>query len=165
MRKTWILAVVLALTLGLIAQASSAGGRHNATVLKFKTMVGTVAPYTGAANAIRGVPGAGSPWSIDKANGKLKANGELEVKVRGLIITATGVNPVPTFRAVVSCLSIADGAAVTVNRVTAPFPATVTGNAKFKGNVSLPSPCIAPIVFVTNGTGDPPGGWFSVTGA
>jgi hypothetical protein len=75
------------------------------------------------------------------------------------------VNPVPTFRAVVSCLSIADGAAVTVNRVTAPFPATVTGNAKFKGNVSLPSPCIAPIVFVTNGTGDPPGGWFSVTGA
>jgi hypothetical protein len=164
MRKTWILAVVLALTLGLIAQASSAGGRHNATVLKFKTMVGTVAPYTGAANAIRGVAGAGTPWSIDKANGTLKANGDLDVRVKGLIITATGVNPVPTFRAVVSCQSIADGAAVIVNRVTAPFPATMTGNAEFDGNVDLPSPCIAPIVFVTNGTGDPPGVWFSVTG-
>ena len=35
----------------------------------------------------------------------------------------------------------------------------------FKGNVDLPSPCIAPIVFVTNGAGDPPGVWFSVTGA
>jgi len=52
---------------------------------------------------------------------------------------------------------------VIVNRVTAPFPATMTGNAEFDGNVD-PSPCIAPIVFVTSGTGDPPGGWFSVTG-
>jgi hypothetical protein len=86
------------------------------------------------------------------------------VEVNGLVITATGTNPVPTFRAVVSCLSIADGAAVTVNRVTAPFPATTTGDAQFEGNVNLPSPCIAPIVFVTNGIGDPPGGWFSVTG-
>ena len=128
-------------------------------------MVGTVAPYLGPANAIRGVPGAGAPWSIDKANGTLKENGDLEVEVKGLIITGTGANPVPTFRAVVSCQSIADGAAVIVNRVTAPFPATTTGDAQFEGNVDLPSPCIAPIVFVTNGTGDPPGVWFSVTGA
>jgi len=164
MRQKWILAVVLALALGLIAQASSAGSGPNSTVLKFKTMAGVVAPYLGPANAIRGIPGAGSAWSIDKADGTLKENGDLKVNVKGLIITATGTNPVPTFRAVVSCLSTADGAAVTVNRVTAPFPATTTGDAKFKGNVDLPSPCIAPIVFVTNGTGDPPA-WFSVTGA
>jgi hypothetical protein len=164
MRKTWILASVLALALGLITQASSAGSSRNSTVLKFKTMVGTVAPYTGPANAIRGIPGAGAPWSIDKANGTLKENGDLAVKVKGLIVTATGTNPSPTFRAVVSCQSIAGGAAVTVNRVTAPFPATTTGDAKFKGSVDLPSPCIAPIVFVTTGTGDPPA-WFSVTGA
>lgn len=165
MRKKWILAVVLAVGLGLVAQASFAGSGPNSTVLRFKTMVGTVAPYLGPANAIRGVPGAGAPWSIDKANGTLKENGDLEVEVRGLIITGTGANPVPTFRAVVSCQSIADGAAVIVNRVTAPFPATTTGDAQFEGNVNLPIPCIAPIVFVTNGTGDPPGVWFSVTGA
>jgi hypothetical protein len=114
-------------------------------------------------NAIRGIPGGGVPWSIDKANGTLKENGDLDVEVKGLIIIATGVNPFPTFRAVVSCQSIADGAAVTVNRVTAPFPATTTGDAQFEGNVSLPSPCIAPVVFVTAGTGDPPA-WFSATG-
>jgi hypothetical protein len=164
MRKKWILAAVLALGLGLVAQASLAGSGPNSTVLRFKTMVGTVATYTGPTNAIRGVPGAGSPWSIDKANATLKANGDLDVEVNGLVITATGTNPVPAFRAVVSCLSIADGAAVTVNRVTAPFPATTTGDAQFEGDVNLPSPCIAPIVFVTNGIGDPPGGWFSVTG-
>jgi hypothetical protein len=104
------------------------------------------------------------PWNIDTANGKLDENGDLSIKVTGLIITGTGANPVPLFRAVVSCQSIADGTAVVVNRVTAPFPATTTGDAAFKGNVDLPKPCIAPIVFVTNGTGDPPGGWFSVTG-
>jgi hypothetical protein len=164
MRKLLIPATVLALAVGLIAQAS-AGSGPDATVLKFKTMVGTVAPYTGADNAIRGVPGAGAPWSITKADGSLKENGDLAVKVTGLIVTATGTNPAPTFRAVVSCQSIAGGAAVTVNRVTAPFPATATGDAAFKGNVDLPSPCIAPIVFVTNGAGDPPGVWFSVTGA
>ena len=163
MRKRWILAVVLALGLGLIAQASFAGSGRNSTVLKFKTMVGVVAPYTGPVNAIRGIPGGGVPWSIDKANGTLKQNGDLDVKVKGLIITGTGANPVPTFRAVVSCQSIADGAAVIVNRVTAPFPATTTGDAQFEGNVSLPSPCIAPVVFVTAGTGDPPA-WFSATG-
>jgi hypothetical protein len=164
MRKKWILAVVLALGLGVITQVSLAGSGPNRTVLRFKTMVGTVAPYTGPANAIRGIPGAGSPWSIDESNGTLKENGDLAVEVQGLVITATGVNPVPTFRAVVSCLSIADGAAVTVNRVTAPFPATTTGDAQFEGNVDLPSPWIAPTVFVTTGTGDPPA-WFSVTGA
>jgi hypothetical protein len=127
-------------------------------------MVGVVSPYLGATNAIRGIPGAGSQWSITRVDGTLKENGNLEVKVEGLIITSTGTNSVPTFRAVVSCLSIADGAAVTVNLVTAPFLATTTGNAEFEGNVNLPSPCIAPIVFVANGTGDPPA-WFSVTGA
>jgi hypothetical protein len=165
MRRKWIAAVVLALAIGLIAQVSLAdsGGSSNSTVLRFKTMIGDQGPYVGPANAIRGIPGAGSPWSIDKANGTLKQNGDLDVKVKGLIITGTGANPVPTFRAVVSCQSIANGAAVVVNRVTAPFPATTTGDAHFKGNVDLPSPCVAPIVFVTNGTGDPPA-WFSVTG-
>ena len=165
MRKFWIPgAVVVALAVVLIAQAS-AGDGPGSTVLKFKTMVGTVAPYTGAANAIRGVPGAGAPWSIDTANGKLEENGDLSIKVTGLIITGTGANPVPTFRAVVSCRSIANGAALVVNRFTTPFPASTTGDAAFKGNLDLPSPCIAPIVFVTAGTGDPPGVWFSVTGA
>jgi hypothetical protein len=164
MRKLWIPAAVLALAVGLIAQASSAGSGPDATVLKFKTMVGTVAPYIGATNAIRGVSGAGAPWSIDKADGTLNANGDLAVKVTGLIVTGS-TNPSPMFRAVVSCQSVDAGAAVIVNRVTAPFPATPTGNASFNGNVDLPSPCIAPIVFVTNGGGDPPGVWFSVTGA
>ena len=96
MRKKWILPVVLALGLGLIAQASFAGSDRNSTVLKFKTMAGVVAPYTGPVNAIRGIPGGGVPWSIDEAHGALRENGDLDVEVKGLIIIATGTNPFPT---------------------------------------------------------------------
>src|SRR6266496_1721498 len=83
MRKKWILPVILALGLGLIAQASFAGSDRNSTVLKFKTMAGVVAPYTGPANAIRGSPGGGVPWNIDEAHGTLNENGDLDVEVRG----------------------------------------------------------------------------------
>src|SRR5215207_696112 len=160
MRK-WTVALVLVLAVGLIAQASA--GDENAKVLEFKTMAGVVPPYTGPVNPIRGVAGAGAPWRIDSANGELRANGDLEIEVTGLVLTSTGLNPQAAFRAVVNCQSIESGTAVIVNRVTAPFPATPSGDAKFEGNVALPSPCFAPIVFVTTGAGDPPR-WFSVTG-
>ena len=159
--KKWTVALVLVLAVGLIAQASA--GDENAKVLEFKTMAGVVPPYTGPANPIRGVPGAGAPWRIDGANGKLRANGDLELEVTGLVLTSTGLNPQAAFRAVVNCQSIESGTALIVNRVTAPFPATPSGDAEFEGNVALPSPCFAPIVFVTTGAGEPPR-WFSVTG-
>jgi hypothetical protein len=51
-------------------------------------------------------------------------------------------------------------AAATVNVSTALAPASATGDAKIEGTVELPSPCFAPIVFVTS-----PGGMsFAVTG-
>ena len=162
MRK-WTVSAVLTLAVGLLAQASFAGGEGNSDVLRFKTMAGVVPPYTGPVNAIRGIPGGGAPWRIDNADGKLKENGDLSIAVEGLVLTSTGQNPQAAFRAVVSCRSIENGAAVIVNRVTAPFAATPTGDAEFEGNVALPSPCFAPIVFVTTGAGEPPR-WFSVTG-
>jgi hypothetical protein len=162
--KKWTVASVLALVLavGLIAQATA--GDENAKVLEFKTMAGVVPPYTGPANPIRGVAGAGAPWRIDRAHGRLRANGDLEIEVEGLVLTSTGQNPQPAFRAVVNCQTIENGVAVIVNRVTAPFPATMPGgDAEFEGNIDLPSPCFGPIVFVTTGAGDPPR-WFAVTG-
>lgn len=163
MRK-WIVASVLVLALGLVTQASWADGRNAQKVLEFKTMAAVVPPFTGAANPIRDIPGGGVAWRIDEGQGKLRSNGDLQVAVEGLVLASTGTNPQPAFRAVISCLSIDSGLPVTVNRVTDPFPATPTGDAEFEGNVSLPSPCFAPIVFVTTGAGDPPR-WFSVTGA
>jgi len=162
--KKWTVAfaLMLVLAVGLIAQATA--GDENAKVLEFKTMAGVDPPFTGPTNPIQGVAGAGAPWRIDQANGKLRANGDLQIEVEGLVLTNTGLNPQAAFRAVVSCQSIVSGAAAIVTRVTDPFPATVPGgDAEFEGNIDLPSPCFAPIVFVTTGAGTPPR-WFAVTG-
>jgi hypothetical protein len=90
------------------------------------------------------------------------------VKVRGLVLARRapvpanlqGTNPVPQFKAIVSCVT-ADGAAVTtINVETDLFPASPAGDSHIRDTVALPSPCVAPIVFVTS----PTGAWFSATG-
>ncbi|HWQ54747.1 MAG TPA: hypothetical protein VN442_13765 [Bryobacteraceae bacterium] len=150
---------------------------EGSNILEFKTMTGVPRPYTLPENAIRGVPGGGLPWIISAAKGELKVDGHLEVEVKGLVFDPNdpvvierglaGTNTVTAFRAVVSCLTKdAGGAPATVNLTTAPFPATTGpastggGNAKIEAWLNLPSPCIAPIIFVTS----PGGNWFAATG-
>jgi len=132
-------------------------------------MVPVTGPYTRTANPIRGVPGGGLPWIITAGNGALKGDGRLLEQVRGLVLadqapvapTLQGTNPVPQFDAIVSCQTIsAAGAATVTNVSTAAFPASTVGNADINATVSLPHPCIAPIVFVAS----PVFGWFAATG-
>ncbi len=147
------------------------------TLMEFNIMHGVPRPYTGSANPIRGINGGGLPWVLTAANGELKGSGHLEIQVKGLVLdpndTAVidaglaGKNPIPSFKAVVSCLSVdGTGAAVTVNVSSPAFPASTGlatsggGNATFEGTLTLPSPCLAPIVFITSSGG----AWFAVTG-
>jgi hypothetical protein len=65
MRRWTFVVAALVLGVALIAQTSAAGSSGGGTVLEFKTMVGVDGPFRGAANAIRGIPGAGAPWRID----------------------------------------------------------------------------------------------------
>ena len=150
---------------GVAASASTPG-----TVMKFDTMAPVTGPYVGAANPIRNVPGGGLPWMIRAATGSLKSNGHLLVHVRGLVLAEQapvppalqGTNPIPDFEAIVSCQSIGtDGSAVSTNVATGQFAASADGNADINATVSLPSPCIAPIVFVAS----PTGAWFAATGS
>jgi hypothetical protein len=163
----------IAIVLGLLAMflvkmwiarpsAEAAGDLNDETkILRFQTMVGVSGPYLGAANAIRGIGGGGAPWEIDDAKGELRADGEIDIKVRGLVLVSTGANPVTDFKAIVSCLSIdANNQPITVNVETGLFPADAEGNCLIADQVDLPDPCIAPIVFVTN----PAGRWFAATG-
>jgi hypothetical protein len=150
----------VALVVGLVLMASAAGSAGPALVLKADTLAGVSGPYLGSANPIRGVNGGGIAWDIAKGKAALTADGALEVKVEGLVLATTGTNPVTSFRAIVSCQAIVDGAAAVVNVSTAAFPATTTGDSRIAETVSLPSPCFAPIVFVTS----PGGSWFAVTG-
>ncbi len=132
---------------------------HGALV-EFETMVGNDGAFVGG-EPIQGVPSAGAPWTLDTAAGSLDEDGNLEVHVRGLVLTNTGENPVAMFRGLVSCLTIESGKVVAKTVRTDPFPATVPGgDSDIAATLELPSPCFAALVFVTS----PTGSFFSVTG-
>jgi hypothetical protein len=94
------------------------------------------------------------------------------VRVRGLVLAnqapvppaLQGTNPFPDFRALVSCQSIGAGNTATITNVsTGDFTADSAGDSTINAQVSLPQPCIAPIVFVTGPAGTDV--WFAVTGS
>jgi len=149
----------------LLGVGSTALGKSSdSAILEFKTMVGVSGPFVGNANPIRGISGGGLPWVISNGKGELKADGKLEVEVKGLVLAAgplAGTNPVPNFRAILSCMTIdGTGNPAIVNLSTGDFPATTTGDAEIETTLDLPSSCFAPIIFVTS----PTGSWFAVTG-
>ena len=164
MRK---LAAAIAALLVVLAYAGIASGSGGNDVLKWKVMAPVDGPFVGTGTPVRGLAGGGLPWQIEKAQGELRSDGRLEVRVEGLVLARKapvppnlqGTNPIPQFRAIVSCLTPAqpiDGE----NVATDPFPASPQGDARFKGTVQLPDSCVAPIVFVTS----PANQWFAATG-
>ncbi len=101
------------------AQSDEAEG---VPILAFRTMAPVTAPYLGNTNAIRTVPGGGKAWKIQNGSGELSANGRLRVRTEGLVLVETGTNPIPMFRAIVSCQSIdGTGAPDVVNVSTDPY--------------------------------------------
>ena len=175
MRKiSWVLAAVCvaALVSAVAVQGVAASaGPGPATVLKFSRMTPVTGPYVGPANPVRGVAGGGLPWILTAGSGSLKQDGHLMVRVRGLVLAnqapvppaLQGTNPFPTFRALVSCQSIGAGNTATITNVsTGDFTANGAGDSTINAQVSLPQPCIAPLVFVTGPTGTDV--WFAVTG-
>jgi hypothetical protein len=160
--------------LALLIPAGSAVHADGQNILEFGTMTPVTGPYVGT-TIIRNVHGGGIPWLITSGEGQLSSGGSLEVEVHGLVLATTHQNPIPSFQAVVSCQSIdrstTPASANIVNVHTASFPASMTGNSEIQAHVNLPSPCIAPIVFVTSpappATADnpnPTGNWFAATG-
>lgn len=168
MKKYMFIALAALLAFGGLFQLGqfSPALAKDPQILEFSTMVGVPAALTGTQAPIRGINGGGIPWTIGSANGELSTSGHLEIQVQGLVLAAgpnTGINPVSSFRAIVSCIK-SDGSFQNV--ITAAFPATTGaataggGDASIEADVSLPHPCIAPIIFVTS----PGGNWFATTG-
>jgi hypothetical protein len=169
----WLLAALGVAVIGLVpvVAANSSASADPGTILKFSVMTPVTGPYTGTSNPIRMVPGGGLPWIITSGTGSLKSDGRVLIHVRGLVLAdeapvppnLQGINPIPDFTAIVSCQTIGAGGTATVTNVsTGQFPASTAGNADINAGVTLPQPCIAPIVFVF---GAPNVGWFAATGS
>ena len=168
MKRFRLSLIGLVLAVALVVPALGSGGSDNRKVLDFDVMAGVSEPFTGATNQIRNLSGGGLPWEIAQGKGTLRSDGRLKVEVEGLVLARRapvppalqGTNPIAMFKAIVSCLTVSGGAASTANVETGLVPATTTGNAEIETTVNLPSPCFAPIVFVTA----PNNAWFAVTG-
>ena len=108
---------------------------------------------------ISGIPGGGIPWTLDRGDARLFADGRLQVSVQHLVLAAgplAGTNPVPTGRAIVVC----SGAAPVM---TDTVPYSPDGNAMVSTQIALPSPCLAPVVFFAGQTAAG-ARWFAVSG-
>ncbi len=173
MKQTIFWAVVLSVVAGLtLAHADferDTTGPLN--ILAFDTMYAVDGPLLGEAHAIRGVVGDEAPWVIDHGiKGRLTKSGRLQILVRGLVFAddplvppeLVGKNDEENFRGLVSCLTEDDAEGiVTANVTTRGFPADADGNSFIDEKLTLPNPCIAPIVFVMAGSEEK---WFAVTG-
>lgn len=134
----------------------AADGRGD-VLIHFDSMTPVTGAAVGAVND-RGIKGGGLPWVITSGSGTVDRQGDVSVKVKGLIIVVppvNGHNPVPFLKATVSCIT-PDGV---VNVSTASFPASTAGDSTINGHVDLPHPCKDPIVFVAAPTGQ----WFAMS--
>jgi hypothetical protein len=166
--------MIAVMVLGLFASSVPAGvTAKEAKILEFQTMVGVPAGLTGNLHPIHGLNGAGRPWVIGAAKGELTASGKLELRFDGLVfdptdpgVIAAGLanrNTVANMKAVVACFT-KEGGLVQVSSpvfpVTTGFVNEGGGSGKIEAQLSLPQPCIAPVVFITSQTG----AWFATTG-
>ncbi len=167
MRK--VLVLLLGVVLLQVVSVAQASPQSSDAVIKFTSMVAVTGPFLGATNPIRGVTGGGLPWVVTDVRGLLNGGGHLRVHVTGLVLADDPAvpenlrltNPLPTFRATISCLTIDGlGNPAEANVSTDDFPASPAGDSKINADLGLPAPCIAPIIFVTTSRGS----WLAVTG-
>jgi hypothetical protein len=141
--------------LSLVVLGGASVSAQNDTLIKFGSMTPVTGAAVGAVND-RGITGGGLPWVIQSGRGEVDGNGDVDVRVKGLVIPVlSGTNPVPSFRATVSCLTPGG----TVNVSTATFAASTEGDSKIDGHVTLPAICDDPEVFVVS----PGGAWFAMS--
>jgi hypothetical protein len=154
MRRSIRFAIATALLAGLVLGTGTvaAANRGHHKILDVP-LIGLAVPRT----VIAGVTGAGHAWAIDEGNAKLFSDGRLLINVEGLVLTPEGTNPVATVKGVVSCNGGATAADIVSSDVV---PLSIPdGDAHINQWLTLPSPCLNPVIFVTNAGG----AWFAVS--
>jgi hypothetical protein len=131
--------------LTLVGAGTVAVGASDSRLISFDSMTGVAVGGTNVQND-RGIFSGGAPWVITSGKGSVDRQGDVKVRVRGLIIPVLNPphNPITAFSATVSCLT-PDGV---MNVTTGPFAASAEGDSTIKATVALPQACNSPEVFV-----------------
>jgi hypothetical protein len=138
--------IALAAGVGTPMSAVAAGNDDvHAVVLQ-----ASLAPSVPGDPTIFGVAPGGAPWALKEGHVQLGQDGRLQVNVTGLVLTATGMNPLPDLGASVFCNG-------TLVATTTPVAFAGNGNARIHATVSLPAFCPAPAVLLNPATSNSPG--------
>lgn len=130
------------------------------------TVAGTPPVVTVAANIVRGVNPAGQIWVIDNLDAKVKTNGDIKVKGKGLILGGGNTAGRATQQRVIATL-ICEAAAPFTQRSTNPAGVPLADNGDFEIDdvidlITSPLPaggCASPMLLIRNAANL---GWFAV---
>lgn len=104
----------------------------------------TLVPSVPTDPSLHGVTAGGAPWVLRSGTFRLRSNGEVRVKIRGLIIPELGTpGPVTSVDASLYCAN-----EMTPAFTTASAPLSTAGNALIETTVSLPPSCLTPVVLI-----------------
>jgi hypothetical protein len=146
-----LIAVVAALGTSLAVGALGALGSHKGSGGGGEKLAkASLAPSTPTDPAFHAVTPGAAPWVLKRGEVRLKRKGELELRVRGLVIPTAPANgtpgPVNTVSASLYCG--ADSEAVAAD-TTRQVPISRDGNARIRDrSFAVPASCLAPIVLV-----------------
>ena len=136
-----VLVAIGALVFALGASGSSRDNGNGEALVR-----SGLAPSVPTDPAFRGIAAAGAPWVLSDSSVRLKASGELDISIDGLILPSLGTaGPVTTVSASLLC-----GGDANANRAatTGTFPLSQAGDAHIEETLSLPATCLAPIFVI-----------------
>jgi len=176
MKKSLFVSIVVVLIGGFVASSVVADDkRHHDTLVKFKGGIG-VHPVSNVTfvvgpplvvtavnqNIVRGVNPAGQIWVIDKLDAKVKTNGDIKVKGKGLILGG-GNNAGRATGQLVFATLICEAAAPFTERNTNLTGVPLSAEGDFEiDDVLTPLPaggCASPMLLIRNASGQT---WFAV---
>jgi hypothetical protein len=136
-----VLVAIGALVFALSASGSSRDNGNGEALVR-----SGLAPSVPSDPAFHGIAAAGAPWVLSGSSVRLKASGELDISIDGLILPSLGTaGPVTTVSASLLC-----GGDANANRAatTGTFPLSQAGDARIEETLSLPATCLAPIFVI-----------------
>jgi hypothetical protein len=141
-RSRLLLALIAAIcALVLVPVAAGADSQGGDEPLLRSGLVGST-PIALGGPTIGTVPPALAPWVVANGRARVSRDGKLDVRIEGLVLTATGANPIPLVNAKLICNGL-------VAATTGDADLSPTGDGRIEATVTVPTPCLAPAVLVT----------------
>ena len=134
--------LLVAASMAVAVPASADDGHHHwghsrsATLLQ-ADLVGSLTTDP----LLAGTKPGGADWTVGRSTGKVRTDGRVDVKVRDLVLTSTGANPVPQISASLVCNGV-------VVSSTDPVRYSTDGDARIRDRFTVPARCLAPALLL-----------------